>query len=173
MRRTRKHRTATVAVALAAVFLFASLVSPAVGGPSLGSVAKTAKKALRTAKKANSRAKRALRRSGPPGIVSLGQEEVPAAPQDFARFDIRCPGGTRAVGIGMGLGALEPVFFASYGTGALGSAFNPSSTTVFSGDMYVECVEGFAARASSTRQVTRKQALRELRRREKEALATR
>jgi len=155
-----------------AAFLFsASFVSPAIGGPSLRSVARTAKKALRTAKKANRTAKKALRNSGPPGIVSVDQKDVPAAPNDFAEFDVKCPGGTRAVGIGMGLGALEPVFFASYGSGALGSAFNPSTSQVFTGDMYVECVEGFPATVSSTRRLTRTAALRERNRREQEMLA--
>jgi hypothetical protein len=171
MNRIRAHKAAALAVALAALLFTASFVSPALGGPSLRSVARTAKKALRTAKKANKTAKKAYRNSGPPGIVSEEQTKVPAAPGGFAEFDVKCPSGTRAVGIGMGLGALEPVFFASYGSGALGSAFNPSQTSVYDGDMYVECVEGFAATASSTKKLSRSEALRERRRRERQVLA--
>jgi hypothetical protein len=48
------------AVCVAVVFTF-SIVSPAVGGPSIAKVAKSAKKALSTAKKANSRASKAAR----------------------------------------------------------------------------------------------------------------
>jgi hypothetical protein len=51
-------RSRYVVAALAAV-LCLSIVSPALGGPSIGSVAKTAKKALSTAKKADSRARNA------------------------------------------------------------------------------------------------------------------
>ena len=54
--RSRRKR-ATVGVALAALVMTISIVSPALGGPSLTTVAKNAKKALSTAKKADRRAR--------------------------------------------------------------------------------------------------------------------
>ncbi len=55
------RKTATTVVVLAAL-LAAAIASPAVGGPSIGSVAKTAKKALKTGKSA-SRAARSAKRT--------------------------------------------------------------------------------------------------------------
>jgi hypothetical protein len=140
-------RKTVIAAVLCAAFVSMSVVSPAVGGPSISKVSRIAKKALKTGRTANKRAKTALRG---PRVVEVSQEDIAAAPNDFAEFDVRCPRRYTAVGIGLGLGALEPVFFASYGGGALGAMFNPSTTTVFTGNAYVECVKS-AGYVSSAR----------------------
>jgi hypothetical protein len=99
---------------LAAVILTIGVATPAVGVPSISKVYRVAKKALRTARTANKG----------PKVVERQRLDIPAAPNDFAEFDIRCPRGYTAVGIGLGLGALDPTFFASYGNGTLGSMYN-------------------------------------------------
>ncbi len=55
------RRTATAAVLACATMLAASIVSPAFGGPSIGSVTQTAKKALTTGKQAKRSASAAKR----------------------------------------------------------------------------------------------------------------
>jgi hypothetical protein len=60
MSRLTRARKGAVAAAVLAALLALSIVSPAMGGPSLRSVAKNAKKALSTAKKANNRAYAAI-----------------------------------------------------------------------------------------------------------------
>jgi hypothetical protein len=57
------RRTAIAAILACAMLLAASIVSPAFGGPSIGSVAKTAKKALKTGKSAERTARSAKRTS--------------------------------------------------------------------------------------------------------------
>lgn len=182
MKSMLRYRSALAATVLISALLAASVASPAFGGPSVGQLAKVAAKALKVGKKAKKKSRvaqrtanaaqatadSALDQSGPPGIVSLSQEGT-APPSDFVEFDVQCPAGTRAVGIGQGLGALEPVFFASYGGGALGAMFNPSETTSFSGNFYVECVEGFAATVAR-RSTGKSEALDELRERKQEVL---
>jgi hypothetical protein len=115
---------------LAAVILTIGVATPAVGVPSISKVYRVAK-ALRTARTANKG----------PKVVERQRLDIPAAPNDFAESDIRCPRGYTAVAIGLGLGALDPTFFASYGNGALGSMYNSSDTAVVSGDAFVECVK--------------------------------
>lgn len=148
---------------IAALLLAAGLVSPAVGVPSLASVARTAKKALKTARGASRTAKSARstanRADAGPLVRQVKAEDIPAPPGGFARFDLKCPAGHSAVGIGLGLGALEPVFFASYGTGALGSMFNSSATTAYRGDAYVECVESGGYSSASVPRMTKQRAL--------------
>lgn len=162
--------------AITAIVLALAVAVPAAAGPSLSSVAKKAKKALSTAQKANKTANTALTLAlaGPP-VAHREQKDVPALPQDFAEFDVKCPAGYYAVGIGQGLGALIPVFFASYGGGALGSMFNPSTSSTYKGSMYVECVKsaGRISRASaSTPRMTKTEALSRLRQAEADAAAT-
>lgn len=130
--------------------------SEAVSGPSIGTVNRTAKKALSRANAALSKA------NAGPYVIETSQRNVPASPFDFARFDVRCPGGYVAVGIGVGNGALEPVFFASYGGGALASMFNPSDRTVYTGDLYVECVKASGYAASAGARPTKPQVERSL-----------
>jgi len=171
VKRTSSRKTALVMVVCAGL-LSLLVVSPAVGGPSIGKVSAIAKRALKTGKSANKRSKTALRvaRRGPL-VVERSQKDIPAAPGGFAEFDVKCPGGYTAVGIGLGLGALEPVFFASYGGGALGSMFNPSGSSVFTGGAFVECVKsaGYVGSARAFR--SRGQALRALRRAEQSKAA--
>jgi hypothetical protein len=137
---------------LACGVLTLALVLPAAGAPSIGDVADKAAKALRiakgakrTAKNARSAADDALRG---PRVVFLDQERA-APPFDFAEFELTCPSGMQAVGVSMGVGALEPVIWASAGPTALASAFNPSSDTTYNGTLYVRCVEGLFASASA------------------------
>jgi hypothetical protein len=101
-----------IAVLMCTALLAASVVSPALGGPSLGSVAKTAKKALKTANKANSRALSAQEDAGDAldradDAMQRGQiTVVTSAPVGYGPTDIvqtaiaYCPAGQRAVGGG-------------------------------------------------------------------------
>jgi hypothetical protein len=67
---------------LAAVILTIGVATPAVGVPSISKVYRVAK-ALRTARTANKG----------PKVVERQRLDIPAAPNDFAEFDIRCPRG--------------------------------------------------------------------------------
>jgi hypothetical protein len=158
-----RRRIVVAVVAVVSMLFVGSYAVPATGVPSLGKVYRVAKKALRTAKKA----KRG------PRVVERAREDIPAAPLDFAEFDVKCPAGYTAVGIGLGLGPLQPVFFASYGGGALGSMANPSSTTVYTGDAFVECVKSAGYTSASVPRMTKSKALRELREAEAEVRAAR
>jgi hypothetical protein len=130
-----------------AVVLAFGVASPAFGGPSPLSLAK---RALRTAKHANKTANTANKTARAAGQVALlgaltvhvDSGEVLAAPNDFARFSIDCPAGYVPSGYGPGLGALEEVAVLPVPTGYIGSFFNPSDTTTFSGSLDVICVRG-------------------------------
>jgi hypothetical protein len=161
----RSSRGIVAAALLVAVTLTIGFAAPAVGVPSISKVYRVAKKALKTGQSA---------KKGPK-VIERQRVDIPAAPGDFAEFDIRCPRGYTAVGIGLGLGALEPVFFASYGNGALGSMYNPSDTTVFNGDVFVECVKssGHSTRSASVPQMSRGEAIRRLHEAEADAVAAR
>jgi hypothetical protein len=161
---------------LLAVVLCLSIVSPAVGGPSLGSVAKTAKKALSTAKKANNRALVALDDADAanrnatgartlattannaaadanrgPAVKTLKLEKA-AGPSSFVGLNVACPAGYLVSGSSIGNGALQMVFEGSYGAGVLASLYNPSTTSTYSGNLYVTCIEssGLSAAASAS-----------------------
>jgi hypothetical protein len=73
-----------LAVLAAGAILTLSIVSPALGGPSIGSVAKTAKKALSTGKKALSSARAADRRARNAGSVARGAEQRAAGAAGLA-----------------------------------------------------------------------------------------
>jgi hypothetical protein len=90
-------------------------------------------------------------------VIERARTDIPSAPFDFAEFDIQCPSGYVAVGIGLGLGPPEPVFLASYGDGALGSMANPSDTETFTGDAFVECVKsrGYSMQSASVPRMQR------------------
>ncbi|HEX8067997.1 MAG TPA: hypothetical protein VF520_15880 [Thermoleophilaceae bacterium] len=178
MNTTRTRLTIIAALAFAIAFAV-----PAAGVPSISSVSKTAKKALSQATSAKKTAREArslaidaaeVALAGPP-VITRERKDIPAPPNDFARFDITCPDGYSAVGIGLGLGALEPVFFASYGRGALGSMFNPSSSSTFNGSVYVECVKtsGHQVEAASVPHMTKAEAQAEAAAAEAEARAAR
>jgi hypothetical protein len=116
------RRTTTAIVACAAL-LALTLVSPAVGGPSLGSIAKTAKKALATGKQAkhaaasakrtansagatanaaNGKADQALARPvvTPAGITTVAAS-VAIAPSSFNAAAATCPAGQRVISGGV------------------------------------------------------------------------
>jgi hypothetical protein len=140
--------------ALIAILSAAAVATPAFGGPSPLAVAK---KALKLATKANNNAKRA-QQDADTAILAGSQTftvrspDISASPQDFARFDVRCPNNYVASGMGMGLGALEPVAVLPADNGYVGSYFNPSTTQAFTGSLFVICVRG-----SSTAQPIAKQ----------------
>lgn len=167
-----KRVTVVVAVCVA---MFA-VVSPASGGPSVSQVAK---KALKYAKAANKRSKsavrvaRAAKRSADSGVqmFKVDSGNVSAPPQNFARFDVKCPSGYVATGPSMGLGALELVAVLNYGTGYLGSYFNPSSTSSYSGSMSAQCAIGYTVTTASNR-MSKPAALRARKRAEQNYLAT-
>lgn len=73
-----------LAVLAAGAVLTLSIVSPALGGPSIGSVAKTAKKALSTGKKAMSRARAADRRARAAGNRASSAEQRAAGAAGLA-----------------------------------------------------------------------------------------
>jgi hypothetical protein len=160
----------TLAVLVCTLFLVASVVSPAMGGPSLRSIAKTAKKALKVAKGADKRARTAQRdiNDGTP-TRQVNSGDVYAPPLDFARFDVRCPSGYVPSGMGAGYGALDPVFEGPTANGYIASMGNPSNTTSYKGNIYVICIWGFNA-SSSKSQVN---ARRDMRRAEQQFLARR
>ena len=86
-----------LAVLAAGAVLTLSIVSPALGGPSIGSVAKTAKKALSTGKKAMSRARAADRRARAPATVRAAPSSALPGPPGWrprptARPTRRWPG---------------------------------------------------------------------------------
>lgn len=160
----RDHRAATAAACIAAIAFTFSIVSPALGGPSIRSIAKTAKKALSTARTAKSTAGQAhhdagvaLNRAdaavgtanGALGVANAGAKTVTvdggeraALPLDFAEWTVNCPPGYAPTGHGAGYGALEPVFEGPVPTGYIASMFNPSTTSTYSGNFYVVCVKG-------------------------------
>jgi hypothetical protein len=97
-----RHRAAGLAIVLAGVLVAGSVASPALGGPSVTSVARTAKKALRTARKANSRAKRAQRTANT-AMRSAAVRDVSrdtSVPPGGAIYELDCPGGFAPVGWG-------------------------------------------------------------------------
>lgn len=181
------HRVAVVGVLGA--FLAATVVSPAVGGPSVSKIARQAKVALKIGKKANRGARIANRRSGrahrlaftanEKGDMALGRvgtvaitrvkQEVSAPPGEFARFDVRCPDGHVSVGHGVGNGALDPVITVPQGNGYIASMSNLSGSDTFSGILYVVCAEGAAKAAISS--AGRSAALRARHAAERDALA--
>lgn len=153
-----------------------SLVSPAMGGPSISGIGKIAKKALKsskqaqrtanaservanaarqtagtaidTANSANGNATNALAQAGLVKTSTVSQEVV-AQPGDFAHFDVRCPAGYVAAGDGVGNGALDPVFTGPVGNGYIGSMSNLTGSQPFSGILYVVCAKGaFSATAA-------------------------
>lgn len=168
-----------IVIVAACVALF-TIVSPATGGPS---VSKVAKKALKLGKSADKRSKTASRQAksasatartaqstatSAQSVASAGvrttlvkSPTLIAAPNDFARFNVACPAGYVAMGHSLGLGALELVSVLNYGNGYLGSLFNPSTQSVFTGQVYVQCAQGTGGVAAS-RRVTKSDALRQV-----------
>jgi hypothetical protein len=78
------RRTAIAAVLACASLLAVSIVSPAFGGPSIGSVAKTAKKALKTAKKGSRTASAAKRTAATARTTATSARETAASAQSLA-----------------------------------------------------------------------------------------
>jgi hypothetical protein len=116
-------------------------------GASPGSVAskalRLAAKATRTAKHADKTARQALTETRAGAVtVHVGSGDVPAAPKDFAEFDVKCPEGFAPTGFSSGLGALELVAALATPDGYIGSYFNPSDSQVFSGSLDVICING-------------------------------
>jgi hypothetical protein len=116
-------RRTTTAIFACAALLALTLVSPALGGPSLGSIAKTAKQALKTGKQAkraasgakrtansalatansaNGKANQALARPAvTPGGITTVATAVGIAPNDFAVTAAVCPAGQRVISGGV------------------------------------------------------------------------
>jgi hypothetical protein len=142
----------SLAVLLCAALLVLSVASPAIGGPSISSVAQTAKKALRIANSTKTQLRRSYNRTHPTEVVAVDGGERTAPPFGFAEWDITCPRGTVVAGSAIGYGALEPVSDLSYGRGALIALGNPSDSQSFSGSVTINCVWGLGddaiARAS-------------------------
>lgn len=106
-------RTAVSVIAACAVLLTVSLVTPALGGPSVGSLAKKAKKALKLGKSAkrtanaawssaasaNRKADQALARPvvTPSGIVTVTSPTSFVPPVEVGAAIAFCPGGQRAL----------------------------------------------------------------------------
>jgi hypothetical protein len=130
----RDHRAATAAACIAALAFTFSIVSPALGGPSIRSIAKTAKKALSTARTANNRAldardlargaqdtaDRAGRTAGDATnkanaalarghITVVSSAQVPYGPSDLVQSAIAtCPAGQQVIsGGGVNIGDQE------------------------------------------------------------------
>ena len=78
------RRTAIVAVLACAMLLAVSIVSPAFGGPSIGSVAKVAKKALKTGKSASRAAKAAKRTAQTANRTANSAKTTATAAQSLA-----------------------------------------------------------------------------------------
>jgi hypothetical protein len=117
------RRTALAAVLACALLLAVTIVSPAVGGPSIGSVASTAKKALKQGKAAkrtasaarrkanaasaqaaaaNGKADQALARPAvTPGGITTVTNSIAIAPNDFEVIGAVCPPGQRAISGGV------------------------------------------------------------------------
>jgi hypothetical protein len=98
----RSHKAAGLAIVLAGVVIAGSVVSPAFGGPSLTSVAKTARKGLSTARKANSRAKRAQRTANT-ALRTAAVRDVSrdaSVPAGGDVYELDCPAGFAPVGWG-------------------------------------------------------------------------
>lgn len=169
---SRARRGATVAAVLAAI-LAVSIVSPAFGGPSLAQVAKTAKKALRVATTTKTQLRRSYDRTHPTEIASVDGGNRTAPPFGFAEWDLSCPDNTIAVGSGIGYGALEPVSDLTYGDGTIVALFNPSDSQYFSGSVVLQCVWGIedTTFAAAGAQLTRREALEQVRRDKRDALA--
>jgi hypothetical protein len=83
-----------------------------------------------------------------PAVVSVKSPQTYASPLGFAQFNVGCPAGYAVSGSSFGNGALELVFEGSYGGGVLGSLTNLSSTTSYSGYLYVNCVKSSGATAA-------------------------
>jgi hypothetical protein len=161
---------------LVCAVLAIAIALPAAGAPSLSDIARKASKALKVAKKANrgqkaanneaagaqATADDALNRANTaltgPRVQTFSQERA-APPFDFAEFSITCPDGMLPVGISMGNGALDPVFAGPGGQTAIGSLFNSSDTTTYSGHMYVQCVDGRFLTGATVARTTRGEAL--------------
>lgn len=126
------------AAVLVAVMAAGFVVPATANGPSH----LIAVKALNKAKSANTKATTALTQLSAIRVVHADSGEVFGSPGDFARFDVPCPPGGMSVGFDTGLGALEPVAMLNYGTGYLGSYYNPSETTPYSGTLGVTCLMG-------------------------------
>lgn len=78
------RRTAIAAVLACAMLLAVSIVSPAFGGPSIGSIAKTAKKALKTGKSASRAATAAKRTAATANSTANSAKTTAAAAQSLA-----------------------------------------------------------------------------------------
>jgi hypothetical protein len=148
------------AVLLCSALLALSVVSPALGGPSISSVAQTAKKALKVAKRADKKATKALNGYG---YVATGhsRQERSAAPGTFADFDIDCPKGYVPVGHGLGNGATDPVAVLPTPTGFIGSTSNLGGSSTYSASLTAICAWGeyegsleVAARSKASQQRT-------------------
>src|SRR5690349_21168168 len=104
------RRTATAAILVCAVLLTMSIASPAFGGPSIGSVAKTAAKALGTAKKADRNARSALRVARAGDGVGEIREVTSSTVTDatgVAAAKATCPSGWRVISGGHTVGAFD------------------------------------------------------------------
>jgi hypothetical protein len=121
--------------------LIATLVSPALGGPSISSVAKTAKKALRVAKSADKKATKALNDYGY-AATGHSRQERSAAPGTFADFDFDCPKDYVPVGHGLANGATDPVAVLTTPTGFIGSTSNLGGSNTYTASLYVICAWG-------------------------------
>jgi hypothetical protein len=137
---------------------------------------KAASRASKSASKANTTANNAAAAAGTaltaaqqgPASVEVDSGNVYAAPNNFARFDVKCPSGFVPSGFGPGLGALELVAALPTGSGYLASYFNPSNSTSYSGNLIVVCVRGsFQATA---KRLSRRAAVDELSQRESDRL---
>jgi hypothetical protein len=148
------RRTAIAAVLACAMLLAVSIVSPAFGGPSIGSIAKTAKKALKTGKSANRTATAANRTANgakstanaahslagsangkadqalarpvvTPGGITLAKSAVSSVPPGSVGSAIAfCPAGHRAISGG-------GFFNTGAGDGILASRANDDRTSWF------------------------------------------
>jgi hypothetical protein len=173
---SKRARKAATAVAVLAALLALSIVSPAMGGPSLSSVARTAKSALKTAKSASKTA-RSAKKTASQAINSYAylktvqvRQEVAAAPGTFADFELHCPSGYVAVGHGAGNGALDPVGTYPFSNGYLASMSNLSGSATYSGILYVICTYGeYSSIARTAAVLTRSEAKAQLAKAEAQA----
>ncbi len=130
------RRTATAAVLACAALLAVSIVSPAFGGPSISSVAKTAKKALKTgkaanrsaaaakrsARTANTTANRALSSAGDgAGAVTVVDGPKVTDASSVAGAQASCPAGAQLISGGHNVGIRDiPSSAKMYGTSLYG-----------------------------------------------------
>ena len=107
MRRLIRGRNGVTAVACLAALLALSIVSPAVGGPSLSGVAKTAKKALKTANSAKKTANSAKKTAGQAlreaaagdtgAIMFVESPEVTVPANEAESAQANCPSGYKVI----------------------------------------------------------------------------